>query len=163
MVTCLRVLGILFILWGISGIYLQELYIVVFFEVIGIILYISSYRFKYRVIKINVVDVTTKNHDGDSRQWLLKKIYAKQPPFDKRIIPTIKYEQDQETPACAVYVNHRRIGNIPASKIAPIKKNDDRYEKRIKVRAYYNDHYHIYGAIIRIKFNKFKKTNDSSR
>lgn len=77
MVTCLRFLGVLSILWGISGIYLQEIYIVIFFVLIGIFLYIFSYRFKYRIIRFNVANTTAKNYDGDPRQWLLKKIFFK--------------------------------------------------------------------------------------
>lgn len=163
MVTCLRLLGVLSILWGISGIYLREIYIVIFFAVIGLLLYVFSYRFKYRIIRFNVANTTVKNYDGDSRQWLLKKIFLKQSPFNKRIVPAIKYYEDKSNPAYAVYVNHRRIGDIPSAKAVTVQKFFDRYDKKIKVRAYYNSRYHIYGAVIKIKFNKYKKLHDSGR
>lgn len=76
--------------------------------------------------RLKVVGVTFKNEDGSSRQNILKDIYQKKPPFDKRLdIEIAEFEYEGE-PAYHVNVNGKTIGNVSRDMCYFITENKSR-------------------------------------
>ena len=81
----------------------------------------SSYNRRFKV-----VGVTFKNEDGSSRQKILKDIYEKKPPFDKKLDIEISEYEYEGKPAYHVNVNGKTIGNISKDMCSFITENKSR-------------------------------------
>ena len=76
--------------------------------------------------RLKVVGVTFKNEDGSSRQNILKDIYNKKPPFDKRLDIEIAEFEYEGAPAYHVNVNGKTIGNVSKDMCYFITENKSR-------------------------------------
>lgn len=76
--------------------------------------------------RIKVAGVTFKNPDGTSRQKILREIYQKKPPFDKKLDIEIEEFEYEGAPAYYVKVNGMCIGTVASDMAAFISSNKSR-------------------------------------
>lgn len=83
-----------------------------------------------------VVGVTFKNDDGSDRQYLLRKLYFKDAPFDVSQDVTLERYLWKGDPAYYVKVNGHIIGNIGADFVWYFEKNANREYKIDNIEVY---------------------------
>lgn len=97
-----------------------------------------------------VAGVTFPNEDGSERQYLLKKLYFHDKPFDGDLSVELERYLWEEKPAYYVKVNGYTVGSVEASVVYYFEKNSGRpLKNEINVHFGKNG---IYGAEISGKF-----------
>lgn len=97
-----------------------------------------------------VAGVTFSNEDGTERQYLLKKLYFRDKPFDGDLVVELDRYLWEEKPAYYVKVNGYTVGSVEASAVYYFEKNSGRpLKNEIKVHFGNNG---IYSAEISGKF-----------
>lgn len=77
-------------------------------------------------IRCTVAGVSFKNDDGSDRQYILRKIFFRDPPYNAEIMVSITpYDFNGET-AFGVYVNSKQIGNVPKQYVQRLIDDNDR-------------------------------------
>ena len=95
-----------------------------------------------------IVGVTFKNDDGTERQWLLRKIYFKDPPFkDEQNVILERYLWN-DSPAYHIKVNGYIVGYISSDMVWYFEENSNRPYKIEYIKVYGGGNDKKYGAEI---------------